>query len=48
MTPLRRNLPALAVFAFGLVFFLIGIARGEADTVLTKAINLCLECIGVG
>ncbi|WP_283123852.1 CD1871A family CXXC motif-containing protein [Angelakisella massiliensis] len=48
MTPLRRNLPALVVFACGLVFFLIGITRGEADTVLTKAINLCLECIGVG
>ena len=25
-----------------------GIYRGEADTVLTKAINICMECIGLG
>ncbi len=48
MTPLRRSLPALTLFICGLAFFLIGIARGEAATVLTKAINLCLECIGIG
>lgn len=25
-----------------------GIYRGEVDTVLTKAINICMECIGLG
>jgi ABC-type dipeptide/oligopeptide/nickel transport system permease subunit len=25
-----------------------GIYRGELDTVLTKAINICMECIGLG
>lgn len=36
------------LLAVGLVFFLVGIFRGEAATVLNKAIKLCMECVGIG
>ena len=32
----------------GLGFLACGVMRGEADTVLNKAIKLCLECVGIG
>lgn len=36
------------LLAAGLVFFLVGIFRGETETVLSKAIKLCMECVGIG
>ena len=32
----------------GLLMMGFGIYRGEAAVVLAKAINICLECIGIG
>ena len=32
----------------GVAMLYFGIRRGEVDTVLSKAIKLCLECVGIG
>ena len=36
------------LLAAGLIFFIVGIFRGEAAVVLSKAIKLCMECVGIG
>ena len=38
--------PALAVF--GILLMILGLCRGEVSVVFTKAINICMECIGIG
>ena len=45
---MRRWAPAAAALALGAVFVGLGVWRGEADTVLHKAILIWLECIGSG
>ena len=43
-----RKWSQLGLFCVGIIMFLHGIFRGEAAVVLSKAIKLCLECVGIG
>lgn len=36
------------VFVTAAALIISGIINGSADDVLTKAVNICMECIGLG
>lgn len=44
----KRNYIGLCIMTIGIVFLFIGIMRGENTAIWRKAVNICLECIGLG
>ena len=48
---MKQRIPIWVTFALifaSIACMAFGIYRGEADTLLMKAINICMECIGLG
>lgn len=48
---MKRRIPKTAgiiTAAIGLIMTVFGCYREEAETVFSKAIRICLECIGIG
>lgn len=43
-----RGLSKYLILVLSISFICLGVMRNETSTVLKKAINICLECIGVG
>lgn len=37
-----------AVAGIGIAMMCYGMFRGEMQVVFTKAVNICLECVGIG
>ena len=48
MSFLHKNRAALLLLVLGAAFLAIGVWRGEDQTVFRKAVNICMECIGLG
>lgn len=48
MNFLRRNWVALLMLCVGILFLALGVWRDESQTVFRKAVNICMECIGLG
>ncbi len=47
MKTAKRALP-FVLLALGAGFLVLGIFDGEVAIVLSRAANICLECIGIG
>lgn len=44
----KKEVAQVVFLVAGVAMLCFGIWRGEAVTVLSKAIKLCLECVGIG
>lgn len=45
---LKANWVGLLLMALGLLFIATGVWREETELVYRKAVNICMECIGLG
>jgi hypothetical protein len=44
----RVRILRVCLVALAVIGIVLGAMNGEVRTVVTKAINVCLECIGIG
>ena len=44
----KKAAAQLALLLVGAAMLGFGVWRGEAASVLSKAVKLCLECVGIG
>ncbi|MBD5455449.1 MAG: thioredoxin [Lachnospiraceae bacterium] len=44
----KRRIAAGGIAVVSAAFIVYGVLRGEAGIILNKAVNICLECIGLG
>lgn len=48
MTSWKKRVVQIVLLLTGVAFILYGASRGEVEIVLSKAVRICLECIGIG
>ena len=45
---MKRNLPAILFLIFAAALIVVGIIMNQPGSVLSKAVRICMECIGLG
>ena len=48
MKHLKRGKIQILLLLAGIILLCFGVWRKEVETVIEKAVNLCLECVGIG
>ena len=48
MSHVKKAVAQAMLLVVGIAMLCFGVWRGGAATVLSKAIKLCLECVGIG
>ncbi len=44
----RRNMIWVALILIGVSFLVLGVWQEETEQIFRKAVNICMECIGLG
>ncbi|NLL91947.1 MAG: hypothetical protein GX222_05955 [Ruminococcaceae bacterium] len=44
----KEKLAALIIFVVSIILIAVGIASGDHEDVMSKAVRICMECIGIG
>ena len=44
----KKAAAQIVLLVAGIAMLCFGVWRGEAGTVLSKAVRICLECVGIG
>ena len=44
----KKNYVLAGLLVLAAVLIVIGVTQGQPGQVLNKAINVCLECVGIG
>ena len=48
LSHVKKTASQALLLVVGIAMLCFGVWRGEVATVLSKAIKLCLECVGIG